>query len=280
MRIACNYFPEVVQLIKESKINIDYLKFPSAGYQMWVFKNYDLSDFKDIMNHLKESKPVLLHGLNPVPHNICSNRFIEEFDIIIARKVMEISNSPGISLHLSGIDQAISREENLEIITRNVLFLKNNFSDISFISLENVPDSSRFGICADPEFISEAIYRSGAEFLLDVSHAYCAAKELNVDFNNYLSQLPLDRTYEIHINGWIEKNSDIMCHTKINEHGYETLANLLKVCSPQIITIEYGRGSDEINAGIPLLLPDLINERAKLEIIEQVKRIKEIIGHV
>jgi len=72
-------------------------------------------------------------------------------------------------------------------------------------------------------------------------------KNLEVDFETYLYGLPIDKVYEIHINGWIETESDIMAHTKINELGYRTLNKLLKECSPKMITLEYGRNNDRIN---------------------------------
>ena len=103
-------------------------------------------------------------------------------------------------------------------------------------------------------------------------------KNLEVDFETYLYGLPIDKVYEIHINGWIETESDIMAHTKINELGYITLNKLLKECSPKMITLEYGRNNDRINSNIPLISPNNICNEAKDEIASQIIRLREILN--
>lgn len=277
MKIACNYYPEVIELIKDNKIDIDYIKFPALTYQMEVFEDLTLKRFTDLMRNINDYRPVLLHGLNPTFHNITSKDFIKKVDLDVVKEVLEISNSPGISLHLAGIDDTLSRKEIIDIVCSNVKYLKENIDGIEFISLENVPNYRQYGMCVYADFISEVIYKSGADFLLDISHAYTAAIDLNKDIDLYINALPLDKVIEIHINGWITNKNGTMCHTKINEHGYRILENVLTKCRPQYLTIEYGRNNDKINAGIPLVTPEKINPEVKDEIIEQVNRINAIV---
>lgn len=282
IKLACNYYPEVKQLVNEKKIDLDYFKYPGLGYQMNIFENSDLSDYEKLITELNQVCPVIMHGLGLKPHNICSKTFIKDFDVNYAKKIIKLSGVNGISTHLAGVDNSLSSQENKKIITENINYLKECFCDAEFISLENADGNPflkfhDFGICMDPDFISEIIYETNVDFLLDISHAYASAKNLGIDFEKYLYRLPLDRTYEIHINGWIETEDDIMSHTMINDLGYKILQDILKKYEPHIVTLEYGRDNDRLHCGIPLISPDRICERAKEEITDQIKRLREII---
>jgi uncharacterized protein (UPF0276 family) len=88
----------------------------------------------------------------------------------------------------------------------------------------------------------------------------------------------LDRVWEIHINGWADIGTDIMAHIKVTEEAYRILDYVLNRCTPEIITIEYGREDDRINLGIPIIT-DVTDCRVKEEIIEQVNRIRTMIDY-
>lgn len=283
IKLACNYYPEVVQLLQEEIIDIDYFKFPSLGYQMSIFQDSSLVTFENFIKKISSLRPVMLHGLAPTNHNIGSKTFIQDFNVYQASKLLQIFDAKGISLHLSGIDLSLSYKENKKILLTNIMYLKEQFPHLEFLSLENVDGNpfiskNQFGICIDPQFISEIIYESNTDFLLDISHAYCSSKALDLSFESYLNALPLDKTYEIHINGWIETNTDIIAHTCINEVGYDTLNSLLKKYTPKILTLEYGRTTDRLNAGIPLMTPTQINNLAQEEIIKQLQTLTKIIS--
>jgi uncharacterized protein (UPF0276 family) len=282
IKLACNYYSEVIELIHNGVIDIDYFKFPSLGFQMSVFEKYDLSDYEVFVNQLNQIRPVMIHGIGLTPINIGSKSFINYIDLPYAKKVIHLAGVNGISLHLSGIDTTLSNNENKEIIINNIRYLKGKFPEVQFFSLENVDGNpyqygDKFGVCIEPDFISDIIHETDSDFLLDISHAYTSSKNLGLDVFEYLHRLPLDKLYEIHINGWIETETDIMSHTKINKYGYEILQNILKEYTPNIITLEYGRHDDRLSCGIPVMSPDKVNDEAKAEIIIQVGRLKEII---
>lgn len=180
--------------------------------------------------------------------------------------------------HYTEVEQLIKEEK------INIDYLKEQFTDVNFVSLENTDGNPflknhNFGVCMDPEFISDIIYETNTDFLLDISHAYCTAKNIGMDFETYLSILPLDKIYEIHINGWIETKNDIMSHTIMNELGYKTLLNILKNYKPHIVTLEYGRDSNRLNCNIPLISPDNISDEVKDEIVTQINKLNEIIDN-
>ncbi len=276
MKIACNYYAETEQLVDEEKIYIDYYKFPSLGYQMDIMQ--DISIFEQFARNISAKKPILLHGLYPTPHDLSSPTLQSDFNHEVVRRMIKATKTPGLSFHaaLNRLNSDIPFTKTLSTIISNAAYIKENYHHLDFVSIENA-DSIVWGDLIKPEIITRMINESGCSFLLDISHAYCASRWLNMNFPEYLRKLPLEKVYEIHINGWIEKGNDIMCHTKINQKGYEALKEVLQHCKPKIITVEYGRHNDKIGSGIPVMSPDRINEKAKEEIVEQVYRIREIV---
>ena len=252
MKLACNYYPETEALVREGRIDIDYFKFPALGFQMDILN--DRRSFAKFSKQVTAVKPILLHGVYPG-----------------MKRLLRQTKSPGISLHPELVKP--SRPEHtydLHAIIEKIKRLQKRYRRLDFISIENEPN-------ANPEHLADIVREVGCKFLLDISHAYVSARHYGEDLWAYLARLPLDHVYEIHINGWVEKDGDIMCHVKINEEGYEILEELLQRCQPKIITIEYGRHNDRIGCGCPVIRPDDMNRQAMEEITEQVGRIRKII---
>ena len=248
MKLACNYYPETEALVREGKIDIDYFKIPALDCQADLLNNP--SACEEFAARAGMVRPLLLHGWYP------------SMD-----RLIEISKTPGISFH-PDLGNATAND-----IVAFIQSLREKYAHLGFISVENSGP-----IEAQPLLLSEIVRESGCTFLLDISHAYVSARRLGIDLRAYLAKLPLERVSEIHINGWIETAADIMCHVKINKAGYEILKELLQVCTPQIITIEYGRDDDRIGCGCPLIRPGEMNAQAMEEIVEQVERVREIIS--
>ena len=248
MKLACNYCPEAEALVREGKIDIDYFKIPALDCQADLLNDPVTSE--EFARRAGVMRPVLLHGLYP------------SMD-----RLVRLTGTPGISFHPDLGSSAVNG------VVAKVRSLQEKYARLDFVSAENSG-----AIEAQPLALSEIVRQSGCTFLLDISHAYCAARRLGLDFRAYLSLLPMERIYEIHINGWAEKGGDIMCHIKINELGYQVLKELLTVCSPKIITIEYGRHDDRIGCGCPVIRPGEMNTAAMEEIAEQVGRVREIIS--
>ncbi|NLA84267.1 MAG: DUF692 family protein [Clostridiales bacterium] len=275
MKIACNYYRETEELFYENKIDIDYFKYPGVGFQLGIMK--DLNAFNDFCSRVTKKRPILLHGLYPAPHDLSSISLQKDFNDEIADRLIRVTKTPGLSFHpaLSELPADIPFNKTLDIIINNAKYLKEKYDYMQFVSVENC-DSANWGDLIKPEVISQIINESGCDFLLDISHAFCASRLLNISLFDYLKRLPLDKTVEIHINGWVERNNSVMCHTKINRDGYRALEFVLEYCIPDIITVEYGRHNDKIGAGVPLMSLENINEQAKEEIEEQICKVREI----
>lgn len=269
MKLACNYYPETEELVRTGAADIDYFKFPALGFQMDILN--DAQAFEDFATRVTALRPILLHGLYP-SCDLSDAALAQGFDFAAMDRLLRLTKSPGISVHPG----AEKRAPQLDILLENLRLLRERYADMAFVAVENMPNR-KSGDLILPEVITRIVRESGCEFLLDISHAYCAARCLGMGFREYLFRLPLERVYEIHINGWAEKGGDIMCHVKINAQGYQILRELLIRCTPQIVTIEYGRHNDRIGCGCPVLRPGERNPAAMEEIAQQVYKIREII---
>ncbi len=282
MQLACNYYEETERLAREGKICVDCFKYPSLGFQMKVFDDPRLREYAALSERLRDLGPLLLHGLGQRDNDIGRADFKERFDPEFTGRILELSGIRGVSLHLCGGDTALPEEERRRIIVDNIRYLREALGPLEFLSLENVDgnpysDKTYSDCCVDPHFIRETVEAADTEFLLDISHAYGAALARGMDVRDYIDGLPLDRLYEVHINGWIRNERGLMAHTAIRQEGYELLEEVLSRTSPRIVTLEYGRGDDRLGIGIPLLKPGLCNERAMEEIAEQMERLQNLI---
>ena len=275
MKLACNYYPETEQLFDAGEIDLDYFKYPGLPFQMKIME--DIDTFWRFCGRITPKRPILLHGLCPAPHDLSSPSLQMDFNDAVADKLISMTKTPGLSFHpsVTRLPSDVPFEQIFQTVVRNAQYIKKKYSHMQFVSIENF-DTPIWGDFIKPRVVTRLIGESGCAFLLDISHAFCASHWLGIPFFDYLKQLPLDKTIEIHINGWILARGDIMCHTKINDEGYRALEFVLGYCQPKIITLEYGRHNDRIGAGVPVLSPKMINERAKDEIKEQINKIQEI----
>jgi uncharacterized protein (UPF0276 family) len=277
MKLACNYCLEAERLLDEKTIDFDYFKYPAQGFDMKRMGNLEI--FEEFCNKLTMKRPILLHGFYPSPHDLSSSTLQIDFNDEIANRLIKATKTPGLSVHptLSKIPADVPFESIFPTIISNAKFLKEKFAYMDFMSLETLDHIDRWGDLLKPETTKRLLDETGCDYLLDISHAYYASRGLNIKFFDYLKMLPLEKTVEIHINGWVETEKGLMSHTKINDEAYEALREVLQYCKPQIITLEYGRPDDRVGAGCPIISPDMINNDAKNEIIEQITKIREII---
>ncbi|MBS4537282.1 DUF692 family protein [Clostridium sp. D2Q-11] len=274
IKLACNYLREAEELLNEGIVEFDYFKYPSLGNDN-SFQS--LSAFIDRLKYIKDIKPLLLHGFYPNDFNICNKRFKDNFNIETFKELCRVSETPGISFHLNGADLSASKNEVIRNSIENINFIKKYFSEMEFIAFENaMGKSNQYEL--DPMVISKIINKTDTDFLYDVSHAYWSSVKTGESFEEYVSKLPLNRVYEVHINGWEEKDGNIQSHMKIQDELYEHIENIISNFSVKIVTLEYGRSYDRIGSGCPIVSIDKINPHAKKEVEEQIHRLRQIIN--
>jgi uncharacterized protein len=273
IKLACNYLLEAEELLKEEKVQFDYFKFPSFEVN---HREGDLQEFFMRIERIRNIKPILYHGIYPNKINICNENFSKQFDTKIFQIVCDKTLTPGISLHLDGAGETISRAKLIKTTIDNALFLKQHYPHLQFISLENCEHCSN-PFVFDPRFITEIINKTNLFFLLDISHANWSADTRGEILREYIDQLPLNKIYEIHINGWTKINGQQMAHIKIQNELYGLLKELATNYPVRIVTLEYGRPIDRLGSGCPLVNMENVNPRAKVEVEEQLYRLAELV---
>ena len=274
MKLCINYLEEVRELIEEGKIDfIDYIKLFSI--------NGDLSPFDWCIT----KKDVMFHGfIGETGSNIADKNFFENRDKEKQKEYFEKSNTPYISMHINAMQEPIPNEEEaLMVIKENVNRLRKEFG--REIILENVPafrNREEYNFYANPDFISKVIEETKCGFLFDIGHARAAAEVLDISFENYVERLPMDKLIEIHLAGCMKKIDGDLApnHSKMNEEDYIFLENLLKTNKTlQVVTLEYGtvKNKNTVNE-CPLVSYGVVNEEAKKEVLEQLIRLKEMLG--
>lgn len=110
--------------------------------------------------------------------------------------------------------------------------------------LENLPICPIFNstIEAEPSVINRVLDETGTDLLLDLAHARVAASFMKLSVEDYLLQLPLERTRQIHISGVREKDSFLAdAHETLMQEDYDLLSWALKKVQPEVVTLEYFR---------------------------------------
>lgn len=276
IKIACNYTSELIELLDEKVSDVHYIKYPSLANDEG-FNDYSIfqKNVSDILKH----KPVLYHGTYPTNIFIGRRDFIKEFDIESYKDICKMSDTHGISLHYCGGDASLSKEETVKIAVKNLLYIKEQFPEMSFIAIENLAKTNN-PYETDADVITEIVEKADVNFLYDISHAYKYTFDNELNFEEYVSKLPLHRLHEVHINGWKVKDKDVQAHMCIQDELYEHIEWIAKNTPVKIMTLEYGRHSDRINCGCPIVKIGSLNTDAKIEIRDQLERLHTIVKSI
>jgi uncharacterized protein (UPF0276 family) len=277
IKLCCNYLSEVKELFEEGKIDfIDY------------FKLYSLSPDLSPMDWCVKHRNVMFHGFDEIGSSIGNFDFVQRLDIAKIKGYIEKSKTPYLSGHIC-VDY-LKRNDDREVeknIIENVRKIKEIFG--LEMLLENVPYRGyreNFKFISDPDFITNVVNKSKSKFLFDISHATVAADSLNMDFDEYVSKLPMDKVVEMHLAGTIPNDKGVLIdkHTKMADNDYDFLNRAIeKYKTLQYITLEYGPVSNLTEEQIldlpyPVVTFNKVNEVAKKEVYEQLIRLKQIIG--
>ncbi len=274
MKLCVNYLEETKALLEEGKIDfIDYIKLFSI--------NGDYSPIYWCVEH----KDVMFHGIiGEHESNIGEKDFLAGRDLEEQRRLFDLSNTPYISTHINARYGEIPKEEEaLDIIIANVETLRKEFG--REIILENVParrERIETMFYSSPEFITKVIKETNCGFLLDLGHARVAAENMDIPFEDYIQRLPMDQLVETHLAGCMERVDGTLSanHSKMNEEDYLFLERVLKECPTlRVVTLEYGTiGAKMTKNPCPIVEYGKIDPKAKEEVLEQLLRLKEILG--
>ncbi len=187
-------------------------------------------------------RPVLLHGCGD--HWRIAMSQLPNLERL--QRWIATSNTPYLSLHLDiqPEDMAhLTPGAALERIAENVAQLADSTG--LPILLENVAQyawSERPKFVTDPHWITAALEISGANLLLDITHARVSAYHRNEDAESYLAALPLERTIEIHTSAPRMESEGLRDrHLPMQQTEFDWLEwAITRTPALQTITLEYG----------------------------------------
>ena len=144
--------------------------------------------------------------------------------------------------HPQGIKLSIKEMKNNA--TENIKQIKNIFGNKIHVSVENnnAYKTEAYDYVTDPDFIRSIVNDNDINFLFDISHAKITAINTSVDYDLYLSKLPLNRINQIHISkegfnstGEVFDAHELPSYTETKE----ILEFVKKYYTLKYITVEY-----------------------------------------
>lgn len=235
MRFAVNYSAIAVKTIRDETVNVHYLKCP---------------DWPDTVDEALKVMPVIVHfPFHAGMHDI------ETVGVEKTKHLLNRTSTLFVNTHLkcSGPPSPIAERDALQAMKEDIEHLCELFQQDNIIA-ENIyfppgKDSLPRFVC-DPELIHRVIDDTKIGFLLDISHARIAAKQLEIPADTYFSLLPTARLKEIHITG-ISRNENYICdHHHLSDDDWEffdwSLQQIIagSWATPAIITSEIGGVSE------------------------------------
>lgn len=266
MKIACNLSTELMELIDEKKVSVDFVKVALTKCEDKIPSEY--------INYGQ----LLLHGVGEDIPQHTGVADLENVDWQRLNGNLAFCNSTFFGIHC-GTYKSDWKEENVTYsmikgrMSSNIKLWKEKLK--VKLLIENVPYTPYYEKnnpkvikhSVSPKLISELCNENNIGLLLDIAHAKVAASGLGISLKEYLQSLPLDRVKEIHTVG--TRNTDVGLrdnHLEMVEEDYEALEYVLTISSPEIVTLEYGGFGEHY-----------VNRSNKAAIERQLNRITQLV---
>lgn len=265
MKLGCNFSEELLQLLKENKVDVDYIKMPIDDLCIGH------------IDRVKSIKPIMVHYMG-----VRERTSMKELDLIdfewIDSKLNELS-TPMSAIHCFAAREDFEKEEPSfdEVVNRMLSVLEVWKEKLSVpITIENYPYSSYYStnhsITLDSKLFHVLTDNLDINITLDIGHAKTSAAYLGKPIKEYILEFPLDRVIELHVNGTLNDPLYGICdkHLEMEEVDYEIVEWLLRKCSIKYLTLEYGGIGRPREQG-----------RSNIHSIErQLKRLSQIVENV
>ena len=250
-RLGVSASPLAIRLWHEGRLPADYLEMGA-----W---NADVLPLPGV--------PLILHGLGDIrslsgPHTASVEGLRRTRDLVARTATPWTSEHLGFSVaevdmrdgRVRCLSPLLTREETHRRIVRHVRTIAQTL-DVPLLleNLDYVPGGA-YEYVTEPAFIRHVIEDADCGLLLDLAHARVSAAALGLTDREYLLQLPLDRTVEIHLSGprWVDgRLSD--AHKPLAAPDYDLLRWTLTHCQPQAVTLEYRRDAKALLAQLARL---------------------------
>lgn len=239
MKLGCNYSEELMGLISENAVDVDFIKI---GY---------FGPFVGLHEDVVKVKPILIHGFGKFEHiGMVDPEINNEWHFM--NQTLKKYDAPHLAVHFSIYDHDIKDTSKVYHRLENGIKTFKEQLDVPLI-IENMDYNPMYNRncvrreAVDPLYINEVCKKYDVDMLLDTAHASVSAYHMKMDIYEYMDRLPLDKVKEIHFVGTsMTKEQGLKdMHTPLTLRDYDLLDWLKDKCSPDIITLEYGwPGSD------------------------------------
>jgi len=233
MKFAVNYSTPLRDLLRQGVIKVDLLKCP---------------EWDGIVNAALPYGPVYIHFEISVGGNN-----IHKLNFALIERFLRKTNTPYLNIHLSNhpaleADTKTNRKILLRRWKEDIACLRSQLPGVKIIA-ENLPWHEflpQLRMAADPNLISNVIEDSDLGLLLDLSHAQISAQSLGLNYQDYVSSLPLHRLAELHITGIREYANFPTDHFELQPQDWpavEWAADQIRSGAwrkPEIVAFEYG----------------------------------------
>ncbi len=240
MKLSVNHSEALVKLILTNQVRVDAIEWvdklnvaeissvrqqlPDIAFHFHqgriLFSKQAVSDLKEYLTACPQTEAVSIH-LAPLPALVT-------FPALRWKLFLPEPNT----------------QTAIERFIRQVRWLQARL-DLPVI-LENMPalHPTRYRFESEPGTMRSVLEATGCRMLLDLAHARVAAEVRNIPVKDYLSQLPLELTQQIHLAGVRrDAKTDRLydAHQSLADEDYELLAWVLTQIQPQLVTLEYFR---------------------------------------
>lgn len=227
-----------------------------------LFNNYDiavmLSNYSDCLEYRDHSpkfgieKQKLFHcELQPI-HNLVDDDFL-----YLEKIKKEINSLELVSFHMATCFDGPLIEENifvsgkrkyselqmLENAANNFKEIKKIFGSKISIAVENnnFYNTEAYNHVCDPSFINRVVRENDLYFLFDIAHAQVSSYNMNIPYESYCADLPMDRIIQLHIcKSGINQKMAFDAHLMPEILEFSEVEKLINSCSNlKYFTIEY-----------------------------------------
>ena len=241
-----------------------YLKYPGFS-----------ASIEEIVSMPRLKNKILLHGIVPSSGSIFDEHLCDKMDEWL--QIFKENENKWVSLHFYYEEKFCPLDKAEEVCKSNIDKIRQVLPNIPIV-IENVPYAHNdYKWCQEPDVINYYCKKYELGLLLDISHMCVYTGNNNLDINEYLKKLPLDKIYEIHISGCYtdEDKKYYDTHFECSNEIYELYKKVLKIAkNVKMTSLEFPVYND-IPVVIKYLKNSTYDELYKLQNV-QLNKLKEI----
>jgi uncharacterized protein (UPF0276 family) len=235
LKLALNYSAPAAELVRHGQIAIDLYKCP---------------DRPDVVAAARAEHPVYVHF-----DLWAGSGRLDATDWKRVEGLLDQTGTRFVNLHLAPREtdfepgHPLDVEVVIERVFHDVISAVKRFGPERVI-VENAPHLYPGGViprpAVDPDVISRLVREIGCGFLLDLSHARIAARQLGLDEREYVARMPVDHLRELHITGLDHDGQYWRDHMPLTDEDWTEAAWALahiragRWTEPAIVALEYG----------------------------------------